>query len=169
MGRVKGKTSVRQYSCRLVRADRCDSNIPTIVRSYAKHYIDRAQEHNMDYLDIPAFLRRQPEDKHKSLVDGLNKAYPATCSQELDVTTFYDLLELGIDEMTLDTLRSLVSDGLIETEVVLAWLLYIVECNNRTDLSRHVRRLISVQAKRLGLTQALKVRVVKAIEVLDTA
>ncbi len=34
---------------------------PTVVRKAAKSYVAAAQEHNMDYLDIPAFLRRQAD------------------------------------------------------------------------------------------------------------
>ncbi len=38
-----------------------DMDTPTVVRKAAKSYVDAAQEKNMDYLDIPAFLRRQAD------------------------------------------------------------------------------------------------------------
>jgi len=42
-------------------ADYREMDSPTVVRKAAKSYVDAAQEHNMDYLDIPAFLRRQAD------------------------------------------------------------------------------------------------------------
>ncbi|MCW8921679.1 MAG: cell division protein FtsZ, partial [Sedimenticola sp.] len=42
-------------------ADYREMDSPTVVRKAAKSYVEAAQEHNMDYLDIPAFLRRQAD------------------------------------------------------------------------------------------------------------
>ncbi|WP_260294942.1 cell division protein FtsZ [Sedimenticola hydrogenitrophicus] len=42
-------------------ADYREMDSPTVVRKAAKSYVTAAQEHNMDYLDIPAFLRRQAD------------------------------------------------------------------------------------------------------------
>lgn len=44
-----------------VPGDYRDMDTPTVVRKAAKSYVDAAQEQNMDYLDIPAFLRRQAD------------------------------------------------------------------------------------------------------------
>jgi len=42
-------------------SDYREMDTPTVVRKAAKSYVDAAQEKNMDYLDIPAFLRRQAD------------------------------------------------------------------------------------------------------------
>jgi cell division protein FtsZ len=63
---VEAVTPVRLANADMVdpvptAADYRDLDSPTVVRAAAKNYVDAAQEHNMDYLDIPAFLRRQAD------------------------------------------------------------------------------------------------------------
>ena len=90
------------------------------------------------------------------LISALNARYPEITSGQLDIEILADLLELGLDQEIADQLSVLVGDGRLEQAIVVAFLAALSESDYGKEFSRHVKRLIRSNEKRITLDVSLK-------------
>jgi len=156
---------------RLVASDRADGaspnyrdmERPAVYRRAAdlKAPAQSGIDTDMEYLDIPAFLRRQDDTEGPSaavirLVAGLNARYPETHAGTLDIDSLSDLAALGLNAEQIEALFALVEGPTTEREVIVALLIVLLESDAGKGLSRHVRRLIGRAARARPVSKALR-------------
>jgi Ca-activated chloride channel family protein len=131
---------------------------PPRQRSYKDAYrgFEVAECASPDLVRERAFLRRTPtEGDHAALAAGLNARYPDTVSVELDVTQIAELVGLGLDPELGEWLLGLVDDRTSERQVVIAFLLSLLDGLAGPLLSRHVQRQIRRAGRELKLEHRL--------------
>jgi len=109
-------------------------------------------DRDMDYLDVPAFLRRQAPTGFDYLVSSLNARYPETTTVELDIATIAELVALGLDPGVADALLDLISKRVTERDIVAVFLAILSGSDYGKGFSRHVKRLIRVADKQTELS-----------------
>ena len=109
-------------------------------------------DRDMDYLDVPAFLRRQAPMDFDHLVSSLNARYPETTTVELDIATIAELVALGLDPGVADALLDLISKRVTERDIVAVFLAILSGSDYGKGFSRHVKRLIRVADKQTELS-----------------
>ena len=109
-------------------------------------------DRDMDYLDVPAFLRRQAPTGFDYLVSSLNARYPETTTAELDIATIAELVALGLDPGVADALLDLISKRVTERDIVAVFLAILSGSDYGKGFSRHVKRLIRVADKQTELS-----------------
>jgi Ca-activated chloride channel family protein len=97
---------------------------------------------NMDYLDFPAFLRREETNDFTRLVAGLNDLYSDISAAHLDIDNVNELVAVGLDQEIADQLLELIADGFDEVSMVVCFLAELSNSEFGKDLTRHVARLI---------------------------
>jgi Ca-activated chloride channel family protein len=90
-----------------------------------------------------------------TLSAALNARYSDTVSNELDITQIAELVELGLDPQLGEWLLGLVDDRTSERQVVIAFLLSLLDGPAGPLLSRHVQRLIRRAGRELNLERRL--------------
>lgn len=101
----------------------------------------------MDYLDIPAFLRQEAPRNFDRLVSALNALYPDTTAAKLDIIKIADLVALGMDNIIADALSSLIGKQASEQDIVAVFLAILSGTYYGNGFSRHVKRLIRIAGK----------------------
>jgi len=97
---------------------------------------------DMEYLDIPAFLRREASNDFSRLVAGLNDLYSDSSAAHLDIDKVNELVAVGLDQEIADQLLELIADGCDEDSIVVCFLAELSNSELGKSLSRHVNRLI---------------------------
>ncbi|MGL4475696.1 MAG: VIT domain-containing protein [Shewanella sp.] len=124
---------------------------------------------DLDYLAIPAFLRKPFDDtptiedslalskveRHHSLAESLNSEFTPNNNMGMSEFDIYDIEELGEDEAIIEILYQLEHAGYNEHKLVAAWLSLYNEFNPDNQFSRHVTRLVRVLCKDLEVSAAL--------------
>lgn len=123
---------------------------------------DALMDEDMDYLDTPAFLGRQPAG-FELLVETLNERYPESTTAKLDIERVAELLTLGLKQSIGDVLAGLITSRVTEHDVVLAFLVILSDSEFGRRLSRHVKRLIRMADKNIAYDDALVAEIERAI------
>jgi len=125
------------------------------------------EEPSLDYLDVPAFLRKQndsPQPSSNQVVSYLNRSHSPIISRHLDICSFNDLEDLGVALEIVAELKELVDEDYTEEMVVIAWLSWFIDSGEGSGVSRHVKRLIHKAEKHLGIEGELISHVEELIE-----
>ncbi len=133
------------------------------VADYSSDSVDS----EMDYLDAPAFLRKQADMPSVSVADQLNDAHSPLFARNLHVDSLRELSDYGVDQEILDSLKALVEAGYQEEMIVIAWLSLFINTEDGHDVSRHVRRLIHKAEKKMKIESVLKRRVSELLNTID--
>ncbi len=123
----------------------------------------------MDYLDTPAFLRRQAYShtvQMDQVTSRLNNSHTPTDSRPLDIDSLSNLKDFGVDPEILEWLSELVEEGYTEEVVTIAWLSVFIDSDKGSAISRHMRRLIHKAEKRLAIGHDLKNRIEVMMEAI---
>lgn len=129
---------------------------------------EMSDEAPMDYLDTPAFLWRQlhrPGLSMDQIVSRLNHAYPSVDPTRLDIDSLSDLEHLGVASKILEQLNELVEEAYPEEMVIIAWLSVLIDSDEGSAASRHVRRLIHKAQKRLDIGGELKAQIGELMDI----
>jgi Ca-activated chloride channel family protein len=126
------------------------------VRAFASRSAHVSECASFDIGDDWEFPSRAPATgDHAALAAALNARYPDTVSGELDITQVAELVELGLDPRQGEWLLNLVDGRTSERQVVIAFLLSLLDGPAGPLLSRHVRRLIRREGRELNLARPL--------------
>ena len=116
----------------------------------------------MDYLDIPAFLRREVTNDFTLFIARLNDLYSDRFAAQLNIEKISELVAIGLDQEVADLLLEFVEDGYEEVSIVICFLMELSKGEAGKGLSRHVSRLIR-QANKKNVVSA---PLVEAVSIL---
>ncbi|HBH36269.1 MAG TPA: alpha-1-antitrypsin [Gammaproteobacteria bacterium] len=144
------------------RVDHHTVDFAVVHHSRAPMISAALEEPSLDYLDVPAFLRKQNDGSTSSsdqVVSRLNRLHFPVISRRLEIDSLSDLEQLGVDHGTIERLNKLVDEGYTEEMIVIAWLNWFIDSGEGSGVSRHVQRIVHKSEKRLGVGEELKVRI----------
>ena len=97
---------------------------------------------DMDWLDIPSFLKEHASADFDQLISSLNGRYPDAIAAKLEIETIAELVALGLDDGMAEVLSELIDTEYSESDIVVVFLVMLAGSEYGKDLSRHVKRMI---------------------------
>ncbi len=124
-------------------------------REDSRMLFSKLDSSDSDFLDIPAFLRRQTDDDdaydwRQKLVKQLNLKHSRFTSSRLNVTSFDDLQKLGLAANVIDELKHFAQEhGLDETQVVSLFVYALILSDAGDAAHRSLIRVATAAWKQL--------------------
>ncbi len=115
----------------------------------------------LDYLDIPAFLRVKESAKAPTDEDKIEQ-WLTTINDDISLITFDELLEAGERQACIDLLVQLTDETLTDVVCIIAWLQVRGKFSN-VSFSRQAKKVLKKLANECGVTKQHKSRVRKAM------
>ncbi len=132
-------------------------SMKTSEKRFSKRYVDSASERDMEFLDIPAFLRRQDydDDDHEDVVESIDE-FIAQLNElheradQLEILTMDDLIDTGLPESIVEVLQAFIKDqDVTQTQCVILFLYQLGESDYTKTSDRQVKRLVRRRFKGL--------------------